>query len=77
MKPETLPTLPKPYQNLTSEIQYFRASVSTGKEVRFFSTYLPHEMIPNVTYNGTCIYLTSLPLLNNIVKYWISEVRFW
>ena len=75
MKPETLPTLPKPYQNLTSEIQYFTILFNKGKEVRYI--HVPLYVTLGIISWGRYVEknLTSLPVLTEALKYWICQLK--
>ena len=69
MKPETLPTLPKPYQNLTSKIQYFTILFNKGKVVRYI--HVPLYVTLGIILGGRYVEknLTSLPIPKNALKY--------
>ena len=75
MKPETLPTLPKPYQNLTSEIQYFTILFNKGKVVRYIHVLL--YVTSGIFLGGRYVEknLTSLPVLTEALKYWICQLK--
>ena len=75
MKPETLLTLPKPYRNLTSKIQYFTILFNKGKVVRYI--HVPLYVTLGIILGGGYVEknLTSLPVLTEALKYRICQLK--
>lgn len=75
VKSKPLLTLPKPYPNLTSKIQYFTILFNKGKVVRYI--HIPLYVTLGIVLGGRYVKknLTSLPMLTEALKYWICQLK--